>query len=52
MSSFFGKLDKIVNKIPEGIEHARATAIGAYFILALAAMFVRPISRSYCWNLY
>ncbi|KAJ3482521.1 hypothetical protein NLI96_g6930 [Meripilus lineatus] len=28
MSSFFGKLDKIVNKIPEGIEHARATAIG------------------------
>ena len=28
--SFFGALDKFVNKIPEGIEHARATAIGQH----------------------
>lgn len=29
--SFFKALDKVVNKIPEGIGHARATAIGVFY---------------------
>lgn len=30
MSSFFNKLENLAEKVPEGIGHARAMAIGAY----------------------